>query len=255
MRVGTAKLEAQALQNRLRGEGPPSVPKPKPLPKKKPPALNPDVPVPSGSDIFEEGSEDSSGGLLDILDNLPEAEVTDQGITRRILNMALPKHWSGRTPKLMLAETVSKLDRYAAIIFHVVSGSSRAKRSSLQIRWEGRKMGEWMMDDVACHDQIQAEQYIATVALHDLTFPVTEGFSAGASTVPGGQTFFRLLPAVFRDLWEELETKRKIKDASINRTVWAKLRTIVQLKSDLNMTVRVMQMVNSIRLTVNLGKR
>jgi ATP-dependent RNA helicase DHX29 len=88
------------------------------------------------------------------------------------------------------------------------------------------------MEDVACHDETQAEAYIATVALHALTFPLTDGFQAGSSTAPGNQTFFRLLPAVFRDLWDELEAARKVRDDAINRSVWARLRTIVEPKLD-----------------------
>lgn len=88
------------------------------------------------------------------------------------------------------------------------------------------------MEDVACYDEGQAEAYIATIALHALTFPVTDGFQAGPSTASGSQTFFRLLPAVFRDLWDELEAERKVRDDSINRNVWAKLRAIVEPKLD-----------------------
>jgi ATP-dependent RNA helicase DHX29 len=80
---------------------------------------------------------------------------------------------------------------------------------------------------------LQAEQYIATVALHALTYPSTEGFATGATSSAGNsQTFFRLLPPVFRDLWGELETKRKADHDTINRTVWSKLRSIIEPKMD-----------------------
>jgi len=93
-------------------------------------------------------------------------------------------------------------------------------------------MDEWLMEDVACPDDGQAEQYIATVALHALTFPPTDGFAANVSAFPGSQTFFRLLPAVFRDLWNELEETRKIRDDKINRDVWAKLLSLVASKME-----------------------
>jgi ATP-dependent RNA helicase DHX29 len=93
-------------------------------------------------------------------------------------------------------------------------------------------MDEWFMEDVACHDDGQAEQYIATVALHALTFPLTDGFAASISTFPGSQTFFRLLPPVFRDLWNELEEKRKARDDKINRDIWAKLLSILKFKRE-----------------------
>lgn len=77
----------------------------------------------------------------------------------------------------------------------------------------------------------QAEQYISVVALHALTYPALEGFAAGVTSVAGGgQTFFRLLPAVFRDLWDELEEKRRQEDNRINRSAWSKLRTVLDAK-------------------------
>ncbi|KII93254.1 hypothetical protein PLICRDRAFT_35442 [Plicaturopsis crispa FD-325 SS-3] len=225
------KADALALQSRLRGAGDANTEAaPKPA-KRRPPKLQPKVtpePAPeSVSDIFD---EDSIGGVFEMLEEMPATLTDAQGTTITVRDMALPKHWSGRTPKILLMESVAKFDRYAAITYHDISGSSRAKRAAVCIRWEGQKMGEWAMEDIACHDLTQAEQYIATIALHSLTFPSTDGFAAGTSTATGSQTFFRLLPAVFRDLWDELETKRKASDDAINRGVWAKLRSIVEPK-------------------------
>jgi ATP-dependent RNA helicase DHX29 len=90
------------------------------------------------------------------------------------------------------------------------------------------------MEDVACHDETQAEQYIATIALFALTFPTTLGFAGSALSATGSQTFFRLLPAVYRDLWDELLTKRKRDDDAANRSVWKKLRSLLEPKLDLS---------------------
>ncbi|KAF5377628.1 hypothetical protein D9615_005290 [Tricholomella constricta] len=235
-RVERDKANTAALHDRLRGI--PSSSPAKPVSrtrgaKKRPPNLQPQVPAPSTAvpDIFDDDSGESvTGGVFEILDNMPTTETDAQGKTITVRDMSLPKHWSGRTPKTLLQETVAKVDRYAAIGYTIISGASRVKRASLSIRWEGRKMDEWTMEDIACHDEGQAEQYIATVALHALTFPATDGFAANASTTPGSQTFFRLLPAVFRDLWDELEAARKIKDDATNRNLWAKLRSIIEPK-------------------------
>ncbi|KAJ7170010.1 P-loop containing nucleoside triphosphate hydrolase protein [Mycena filopes] len=235
-RVERQKADAIALQARLRGVSTPSdsptVPQPK-FVKKRPPQLLPRVPatpVPT-TDIFDEDGEDSVGGLLEALEAMPTTETTDRGTVVNVRDMALPKHWSGRTPKILLKETVSKADRYAAISYTILSGSSRVKRAGVSIRWDAKKMDEWTMDDVACHDEAQAEQYIATIALHELTFPSRDAFTVAAPS--GGQTFFRLLPAVYRDLWEELELARKNKTDALNRGVWAKLRSIIEPKIDL----------------------
>ncbi|KAG5654782.1 hypothetical protein H0H81_003790 [Sphagnurus paluster] len=255
-RVERDKANAAALQDRLRGNNLPSpvkrVSTSKEM-KKRPPNLQPQAPVTSTTvpDIFDDDSGESvSGGIFEILDTMPTTETDSHGKTITIREMALPKHWSGRTPKTLLHETVVKADRYAAIGYAIISGASRAKRASVSIRWEGRTMDEWTMDDIACHDDGQAEQYIATVALHALTFPVTEGFATTTSATAGNQTFFRLLPAVFRDLWDELEASRKIREDATNRRLWAKLRSVIEPKLEGNSKVSVLHLSRLILLTV-----
>ncbi|KIK71157.1 hypothetical protein GYMLUDRAFT_66365 [Collybiopsis luxurians FD-317 M1] len=223
------KADADLLDARLRGnqtDPKASSANPK-APKKRPVQIQTQA-LDTSADLFEQTDEDSPGGLLEILEDMPNSETTNEGVTVNIRDMSQPKHWSGRTSKALLTESVTKSDRYAIVTYSIISGSSRAKRASVSIRWEGRKTDEWSMVDVACHDEGQAEQYIATVALHALTFPTTEGFSAGSPTGP--QTFFRLLPPVYRDLWDELTDARKVKDDTINRGVWAKLRSLVEPK-------------------------
>ncbi|KAJ7727845.1 P-loop containing nucleoside triphosphate hydrolase protein [Mycena maculata] len=235
-RVEREKADAIALQARLRGHSTPSIPPSAKAVKKRPPnLLQPRAPTPvvvTTTDIFDEDTGDSVGGLFEVLEDMPTTETTERGTIINVRDMALPKHWSGRTPKTLLAETVSKADRYAAISYTLLSGASRVKRAAVSIRWDGKKMDEWSMEDVACHTEGQAEQYIATIALHKLTFPEKDAFTVPAPS--GGQTFFRLLPAVFRDLWEELETTRKINTDALNRGVWAKLRSIIEPKLELD---------------------
>jgi ATP-dependent RNA helicase DHX29 len=186
-------------------------------------------------DLFDDDSSpEASGGVFGtLLDTMPESEITD-GVQVRIRDMSLPKHWAGRTPKALLLETVQKADRYAVISYRLLpdSRTSRAKRAAVVVRWEGAKTGEWSMDDVGCWDEGQAEQYISTVALHDVTFGHSEGFAGGGIGVlgGGGQTYFRLLPPVFRDLWDELELKRREAEDKRNREVWAVLRRIIEPK-------------------------
>lgn len=108
----------------------------------------------------------------------------------------------------------------------------------MTIRWGGDKVRDWEMKEFACHDMNQAEQYIATVALHALTFPASEGFASGTSA-GNAQTFFRLLPSTFRELWDELEAKRKNEEDAINRNVWAKLRSIIEPKMERELKVYI----------------
>lgn len=81
--------------------------------------------------MFDE--EDSVGGLLEILEEMPKSETTNEGVTIAIRDMALPKHWSGRTSKVLLAEAVAKSDRYAVVTYSIISGHSRAKRASVSL--------------------------------------------------------------------------------------------------------------------------
>ncbi|KAF8898608.1 P-loop containing nucleoside triphosphate hydrolase protein [Infundibulicybe gibba] len=222
------KAEALALNERLRAA--PS--SPVHTRKQRPPDLQPSPPI-AINDIFDNKDGESSDGLLELLDEIP-AETSSQGKIICLRGMPLPKHWSGRTPKILLKEMVAKLDRYAAITSSIISGSSRAVRASVSIRWEGKKMDQWEMEDTACYDDEQAGQYIATVALHALTFPPSDGFAIGNSLGSSTPTFFRLLPALFRDFWDELEMKRKMSDDAINRSLWAKLRAIIEPRIRLN---------------------
>jgi ATP-dependent RNA helicase DHX29 len=151
--------------------------------------------------------------------------------------MALPKHWAGQTPKMLLRDLVVKTDRYAAISYSIISQHSRVKRANTIISWQSRKRDEWSMNDIGCHDETQAEQYVATVAFHALTYPLTDGFAASAPSSAGSHTAFRLLPAVYRDLWDELEKSRKVRDDLVNRKAWAKLRDILDFKLESNLKV------------------
>lgn len=245
------KADEALLQAKLRGDIPlaePEVAKDKP--KKKPaktPAAVPPPQTPS-PDIFDDDSDKDggAGGMFDILQP-PADEVTPQGTTVHVRDMALPKNWSGRTPKQLLKETVHKLDRHAVITYNCVSGASRAQRSSVSIRWEWRKNGDWTMEDIACHDLAQAEQYISTVALHALTFPESEGFALGGTAAASSQTSFRVLPPIYRDLWNELEEKRRSGDDVINRNVWAKLKSLLEPKLSL---VKVQCSLNDLKALI-----
>ncbi|KDQ63609.1 hypothetical protein JAAARDRAFT_119632 [Jaapia argillacea MUCL 33604] len=231
-RVEKEKADASEMRLKLRGHAPAGLDK---LPSSVPLEPNPKpsaLPEPQVSlNIFDSDDEDSGAGAFDILE-VPTTETTPQGTTIEVRDLPLPKHWSGRTPKKLLSETVSKNDRYATVVYRCVSGASRAKRAAVIVGWGGGRSREWIMEEIACHDMVQAENYVATLALHELTFPSTDGFASMASAASGGQTSFRLLPAVFRDLWEEFETKRKSLIDGVNRQVWAKLRDVVEPKLD-----------------------
>ena len=225
--------DEMTLQARLRGEDVPSPPK---TPRRRSPlALTPASRAPAetnaGGDVFDEvDDEEGAGGLFELLEEMPQTETTSEGITIQIRDLPAPKNWSGRTPRTLLLEVVHKKDKYANVSFRPISGASRAKRSAVRVIWQQGNVSEWQMEDVACHDAGQAEQYISTIALHRLTFPDTPGFAVGSTASANTQTSFRLLPPVYRDLWNELEEKRRADHDRINREIWAKLRTVLEPK-------------------------
>ena len=234
-RLEREKIDYEALKAKLRGLSdpsavPPTLPEVVSSSKHRPPDLKP-TGTTKKTDLFDdEDDSESSGGLLEILQEIPATETTASGNTVRLQHVEVPKHWSGRTPKVLLQETIIKRDKYAVANYVCISGPSRVRRTSVTICWDGGRTQSWSMDDVGCPDLKQAEQYISTVALHALTFPVLDGFALGGTSAANTQTFFRLLPPAIRDLWDELEAKRKESDDATNRAAWAKLRTIARTK-------------------------
>lgn len=85
------------------------------------------------------------------------------------------------------------------------------------------------MDDVACHDQFQAEHYVAVLALHSLSYPPLNGFQSSAQ-LKGAQSPVRNVPPCFKDLWDELEEKRKADEATRDREIWESLGVLLDAK-------------------------
>ncbi|KAH9486800.1 putative helicase C15C4.05 [Psilocybe cubensis] len=220
------KIDQQLLNERLRLSGT-DLSEPSKSRDKKPHTTKPS----KGSNIVDDGNDtDDSIGMLGILEDPNATEINIKGVTFCLRDMTVPKHWSGPMPKTMLRDLVTKMDRYAAISYTTLSDHSRARRASVSISWQNKKRDEWIMDDVACSEDSQAEQYIAAVALHSLTHPLAEGFIPSIPANASSSTSFRLLPAVYRDLWDEMEISRKARDDAINRQIWSKLLSIMEDK-------------------------
>lgn len=161
------------------------------------PSETPNEPIidtPSSLDKASDAGSDPVGDSLfgNLLEEMPKETVNDQGTTIQVRDMALPKHFSGKTPKVNLEETVRKIDKYATVVFKVIS-RSRAVRASVSIRWDGGRTQTFEMQEIACCDQMQAFNYVATVAL----------FAVGQAAAS------KQLPLLFRDLWDELVLKKK----------------------------------------------
>lgn len=183
--IATPAAEQQTAPATAPGSSPPS-------PSVAHGASNGSGPAAEGADPIEEG-----GFFGNLLEETPTEETTEQGTTIPIRDLSLPKHFSGKTPKVSLEETVRKLDKPATVKFMNHQRGSRAVRASVTIRWSDARVQQWDMDDVACSDQPQAFNYVATIAL----------FAIANQTAVNKQ-----LPTVFRDLWDELVAKKKEED-------------------------------------------
>lgn len=260
-RLERERVDSETLKAKLRGLSglavvPPTPPEVASPSKHRPPDLKPTEPLKTNADIFDGDSDDESpGGLFEILQEIPATETTASGSTVRLQPMEVPKHWSGRTPKVLLQETITKKDKYAVVNYACISGPSRVRRVNVSICWNGGRLQGWSMDDVGCPDLRQAEQYISTVALHSLTFPGLDGFALGGTPAANTQTFFRLFPPVFRNLWDELEAKRRESGDATNRAAWAKLRTISRMKLESQSKVLLLELSGRICLTYGIVDR
>jgi len=62
------------------------------------------------TDILDSHENEDSDGLFNLLEAMPTEETADNGTTIIVRDMALPKHFSGRSPKTILTELITKTD-------------------------------------------------------------------------------------------------------------------------------------------------
>lgn len=178
---GRAKERQQAAQTQIDGE-----------PDSEPPPIVPDV-------IAEAGDEQSLlGNMLDepaepVSSADVEPELNSRGTIIIVRDMSLPKNFTGKTPRSLLEDTIRRLDKFGKSTYRVIS-RSRAVRAVVTIRWDSGKSQQFGMEDEACENQDQAFHYVSTLAL----------FALAGDTSPQ-----RLLPAKFRELWDELAVRSK----------------------------------------------
>jgi ATP-dependent RNA helicase DHX29 len=125
--------------------------------------------------------------------------------------MKLPKQFAGKSPKGLLDELVRRRERLVRPVYSVIS-KSRAVRAKVTIRWESGLLDSFQMDHEACYDQVQAYNYVATMAL----------FALDTASIS------RQLPTIFRDLWTELETAKRLGEESTYRDHLKELLALVQ---------------------------
>jgi ATP-dependent RNA helicase DHX29 len=161
-------------------------------------------------------SGDEEGGIFGgLLDESSEAPASEENANVTVRDMSLPRHYSGmsngfaeinrqthltpllsgKTPKSLLEDAVRRQDKFASINYKLLT-RTRVFRAAVSIRWEGGKEDTFRMEEDAVRDETQAINYAAILAL----------FSIGTTQS------HRQLPPVFRELWDELEAKKKETD-------------------------------------------
>lgn len=189
------------------------------LAEKKQTGPNPGIP---GDDEVEEGG--LFGNMLDEPEALPVNGVTEtnQSTSVTIRPMPIPKHFSfgGNVPKSLLKTNLTKHSKSAVTTYARLSGGSRAARAGLEIRWSTSRRIVWRMEDIACDDVTEAENYVSTLALSELS-----------ATGELGGINWRTMPPAYRDLWQELELARKVKEDGSRRELWARIRNLLDQKT------------------------
>ncbi|WRT66497.1 uncharacterized protein IL334_003456 [Kwoniella shivajii] len=179
----------------------------------------------SSRDIFSVADEDEdgdlSGGMLDEpveSDMVADPSLSNTTVTVR--SMAIPQSsFAGNIPKNILKTTLNKQSKNAILTYARLSGSSRAARAGLELRWSTGRRKVWRMEEIAGNTMAEAENYVSTLALSDLS---ADGTLIGIN--------WRTMPSDYRELWEELDVKRKEKDDVEKREVWAKIKRFYEMK-------------------------
>lgn len=176
--------------------------------------------------LAEHLEDDGEGGLFGNLLDEPEpsaaaAETGTSNTNITVRPMPIPKQFSfgGNIPKVLLRSALAKSARHAVLTYARLSGSSRAARAGVEIRWSSQKRRVWRMDEIACEDMAEAENYVSTLALNEL--------SGNGDIQPVN---WRTMPPAYKDLWEELEGLRKEKEDSGKRLLLGKLKDLMDAK-------------------------
>lgn len=215
------QLKGESSQPQAHFDPPPNIP--------LPPQLHIPEHADNHTDVFDEAEEEDAG-FFDLLEPMPDSEQNPStGTIVTIRDMPITAAMTSVLPKAALNEFISKQDISAIAQYRDISGGTRAKRASVKLQWSTGRIQEWSMEDTACYDFLQAEQYVATVALYSLTNQPLPGFASKnllAFALP-----LKRFPPAFRDLWNEFDDRRKEEDNATNYGIWSKLNDIIDAKA------------------------
>lgn len=174
-------------------------------------------------DMFQ--AEPENGSILGLAPPVVEAAVTIRDFGK----------FSGLSPRRILEETCKARDSACKVVFQDISSSGHQNRKVVEVRWskpqevpfpfaveavthKSNAVATFVsMDAIATPNSQQAEGYVSTLALF-IIFPQNS---------KEGKAFLRL-PAVWRDLWTEFATLKKIQEDAIDKEVVRDLKRLVQ---------------------------
>ncbi|SPO21176.1 probable DNA/RNA helicase (DEAD/H box family II) [Ustilago trichophora] len=183
----------------------------------------------------ETGSDDEGGFFGDLLNEGPiEDKDADTGevVTMRDLPARAKSGGGGKTPRVMLSDALKRADPYSTFKFTVIPSGGRLHRSKLVIRWNGGKVvpnkhpitagtpsyvDEYTLTTVGCATQLQADDFIATVALF---------------CIDRDKSVQRALPPGYREWWEELTGLQKDERDRKSRTRFQRVRDVVRVRME-----------------------
>lgn len=181
------------------------------------------------------GSDDEGGFFGDLLNEGPiEDKDADTGevVTMRDLPARAKSGGGGKTPRVMLSDALKRADPYSTFKFTVIPSGGRLHRSKLVIRWNGGKVvpnkhpitagtpsyvDEYTLTTVGCATQLQADDFIATVALF---------------CIDRDKSVQRALPPGYREWWEELTGLQKDERDRKSRTRFQRVRDVVRVRME-----------------------
>ncbi|KAE8349994.1 P-loop containing nucleoside triphosphate hydrolase protein [Aspergillus coremiiformis] len=185
--------------------------------------------------IDDEETADLLGGMFQA-----EEPVLETGVVLQELNKAAIKirdfgKWTGLSPRRVLEDTCKARDTGCTIIFKDFSFASHSNRKAVEVRWSNPQempfLFEWdvithnsssyatfvSMDTIATPTAQQAEAFISTLALFIL-FPQNN---------KEGKAYMRL-PAVWRDLWTEISSAKKLQEDEADKKTIKHLKKLIQ---------------------------
>ena len=169
-----------------------------------------------------ESEQEEEGGLFgNLLDEptCPPDESANSTIYVRPMPIPRQHSFSGIIPKNILKEALKKASKQAVMTFARLSGHSKAARAGLEITWSPIKRRQWRMEDIACEDMAEAENYVSTLALHDL-------LASGELN----HVNWKVLPPAYRDLWQELDLDKRSVDDAKKREIWKLVTHLLEKK-------------------------